>query len=75
MKLVDAIDNVFSHNEVLSIWMKVDEHDSTLMWGGMAWDLPEQYKLVDKWRIFGLIPDSIMYADAINIRILDGDEQ
>lgn len=73
MKLYDAIDNVFSHNELICIWKKIDEYDSTLMWSGMAWDLPEQYKQVEKWRIFGLIPDSILYADAINIRILDGE--
>lgn len=73
MKLVDAIDNIFSHNEIVAIWKKIDEYDGTNVWEGMAWNLPEQYKGVEKWRIFGLIPESILKADVINIKILDGE--
>ena len=73
MKLFEAVDNIFSHNEVISIWKKINEYSSTLMWHGMAWQIPEEYKGVEKWRIFGLIPESILVADSINIRILDGD--
>ena len=70
MKLVDAIDNIFSHNEIISIWEKTDEHSSTLMWHGMAWGLPEQYRNAEEWRIFGIIPYSIVEADVINIKIM-----
>lgn len=70
MKLVDAIDNIFSHNEIIFIWEKTDEYSSTLMWHGMAWELPEQYRNVEGWRIFGVIPNSIVEADVINIKIM-----
>lgn len=71
MKLGEAIDKIFSHNEVVAIWRKDDDRYDVCEWRGMGWQLPYHYKDVENWKIFGTIPDSINDADVINIRVED----
>lgn len=70
MPLSDAIDVIFSHNQRVAIWEYDEERMSTRIWMGMAWDLPEEYRGVVSWKIFGVVPESIVDADLINISIL-----
>lgn len=69
MKLGNAIDKIFSHNEIVAIWRENNDRFDIREWHGMAWQLPYWYKDVENWKIFGVIPDSINDADTINIRI------
>lgn len=39
------------------------------IWRGMAWDIPKQYMDCKFEKIFGTVPESIVEADTINIRI------
>ena len=71
MRLIDSINNIFSHNEIIAIWEKEDEHHDILVWCGMAWQLPEEYKNIEKWQIVGAIADKITESDRINININD----
>lgn len=71
MKLGDAIDVIFSHNEEIAIWIKKDDHHDICKWTGMAWHLPYWYRGVENWKIFGVFPDSINDAHVINIRVED----
>jgi hypothetical protein len=71
MRLIDAIDNIFSHNEIIAILEEEDEHHDVLVWHGMAWQLPEEYKNIEKWQIVGVIADKITESDRINININD----
>lgn len=71
MKLEEAIDVIFSHNEVVAIWDKYDDFHDICVWHGMAWDLPDKYKNVDRWQIFGAIVDKYTDSDRINIKIND----
>lgn len=73
MKISDAINNIFSHNEMVAIWEYVSGSEDKLVWRGMAWDLPERYKDIEQWQIFGNSTENIWKADTINIRIWDGD--
>lgn len=70
MTLNDAIDTVFSHNEIVSIWKHEREYD-ILLWHGMAHEIPKEYLSHNNWRIFGTIPEKISSADTINIRLYD----
>ena len=69
MKLINAIDTVFSHNEIVQIHKPDTEHTCISQWRGMAHQLPKEYHNCEDWRIFGCIPDTIDKADAINILI------
>lgn len=71
MRIKDAIDNIFSHNEIVAIWEREYKFYDKLVWQGMAWDMPKKYKEIEKWRIFGLIPENIDEADHINILIME----
>lgn len=71
MKIEDAVDVIFSHNEVVAIWRKDGDRRDICEWTGMAWRLPYWYRSVENWKIFGVIPDSICDADRINIRVED----
>lgn len=72
LKIREAIDLIFSHNEAVALWADEDKEHFCIVWEGMAWDMPEKYLDIDNWRIFGLIPESIDVADTINIHIKDG---
>lgn len=71
MKVKEAIDKIFSHNEIVSLWKtdEVDANYSNRVWKGMAWDIPDKYLECDDWKIFGTIPESIIEADIINIHL------
>lgn len=69
-KVADLIDVIFSHNERVGIWVEYrngDESGCALLWKGMAHELPRQHLNSRFVRIFGLIPETIMDADIINI--------
>lgn len=73
MLVKDIIDNIISHNEIIAIWtFDKGECCHYRQWRGMAWDLekkrPDLFnsKFV---KIFGVVPESIVEADTINIEI------
>ena len=69
-KVADLIDVIFSHNERVGIWVEYrngDESGCALLWKGMAHELPRQHLNSRFVRIFGMIPETIMDADIINI--------
>ena len=69
-KVADLIDVIISHNERVGIWVEYrngDESGCALLWKGMAHELPRQHLNSRFVRIFGLIPETIMDADIINI--------
>lgn len=73
MLVKDIIDNIITHNEIIAIWtFDRSEWCHYRQWRGMAWDL--QDKRPDLFnskfvKIFGVIPESIVEADTINIEI------
>lgn len=71
-KIKDAVDALFSHNEIVSLWIKVEKEITyhQLIWNGMAWNIPEELKTCDFVKIFGTIPETITQADTINIEII-----
>lgn len=70
-KIVDVVDVLFSHNEILALWVATKEEPKgyLLVWSGMAWNIPENLKSYAFVKIFGCIPDNIMKADNINIEV------
>ena len=69
-KVGELIDTIFSHNERVAIWKEYrngDERGCERLWQGMAHKLPCEYLNSRIVRIFGLIPETIMDADIINI--------
>lgn len=71
MKIREAIDYIFSHNEIVALWEinPADAHYSNRIWKGMAWEIPDNFLDCENWKIFGTIPNSIVEADVLNIRI------
>lgn len=70
----DAVDFIFSHNERVSIWAPSTENGQPvrrLVWTGMAHSIPAEYLDCIHWKIFGLVPESIVDADIINIELLN----
>ena len=69
----DLIDKVFSHNEIVALWYEEEPTEDVRydkqIWRGMAWDIPKVYKECKFIKIFGAVPESIVEADTINIRI------
>ncbi len=66
----DMIDKWFSHNETVAIWHdKKGENCHYLLWKGMGWDIPNEFKELSFIKFFGTIPESIMDADTINIEV------
>ena len=68
----EAVDKLFSHNELISLWREIKEETSyhELLWTGMAWDIPDELKSCKFVKIFGTIPESIIQADIINIEVV-----
>lgn len=66
-----AVDVLFSHNEIVALWHEQGEERGTkyLLWRGMAWDIPKQYKTMPVIRFFGTIPQRFSESDTINIII------
>jgi len=69
MKLKHAIDNLFSHNEIVALWIQTTEGSKYCFWRGMAWKLPQKYINCKISKIFGTVPLSITEADTINILV------
>lgn len=72
----DAVDKLFSHNELISLWTEEKEEISyhKRIWYGMAWDIPNELKKCKFVKIFGTIPQSIVHADLINIEVVLSEE-
>jgi hypothetical protein len=75
MKLRDAIDAIFSHNEIVALYEPLDygsisDAYESMVWKGMAHRIPEDYLSRENWRIFGCVPETIFDGDAINIRFI-----
>ena len=70
-KMGEAIDVLFSHNEIIALWYDKpnDTQHSFLLWRGEAWNIPEEFKDQRIIKIFGLVPESVMDADTINLRV------
>ena len=70
-KVGEAIDTLFSHNEIISLWynMPNDKDHSFLLWKGEAWNLPEKYKEQRVIKFKGIIPETISEADTLNMLI------
>lgn len=66
----DMIDKWFSHNETVAIWHdKKGENCHYLLWKGMGWDIPNEFKELSFIKFFGTVPESIMDADTINVEV------
>lgn len=73
ISIENAVDKLFSHNELISLWRKTKENGVTChkrIWYGMAWNIPKELKKCKFVKIFGTIPESIDHADIINIEVL-----
>lgn len=71
IKLSDAIDHIFSHNEILALFRQDPSvpNTSVEIWDGMAHELPEEFQNCEDWRIFGCIRSND--SDVINIELSD----
>lgn len=69
-KLEYMIDDIFSHNEIVALWVnEPGKHLHLRVWRGMAWDIPKALKECEFVNIFGVVPETIDKADTINICI------
>ncbi len=66
-KVQDLIDTIFSHNEIIALWVNATPDSKKLIWRGEAWRLPEEHKNKTVDRIFGVIPEFTPQSDTINI--------
>lgn len=69
MLVKDLIDNIISHNEVVSVWKPLSKQSSEEIWHGMAHAIPSHVANLTFKRIFGTIPEHITQADTINILV------
>ena len=71
LRVIDAIDKLFSHNEIIALWYdKTEDKDhSYLLWKGEAWRLPQMFQNLALLRFKGIIPENISEADTINIQV------
>lgn len=68
MTLKGMIDLVFSHNQLVRIWLIKKGWYDYVVWEGMAHEIPEQY-LDREATIFGVYGAGKEYSDYINIRM------
>ncbi len=70
-KVGDMVDKFFSHNNVIALWYDdpVDKHYSNMLWRGMAWDIPENYKSLPFVKFMGIVAESIDKSDTLNIKV------
>lgn len=61
--------DLVSHNDTICIWKPIDSTADEALWRGPFWQCPQKYLDTQLDRIFGCIPESIVEADTINIRI------
>ena len=70
MKLKEMIDNVFPHNELVTLWDKDKETQSELLvYEGIARKMPEKY-LNRECKIYGVFGLEMKYIRYINIKLL-----
>lgn len=71
LKLIDLIDTIISHNEIVALWEddSKEPHFSNLLWKGMAHKIPSNYLNYTFERITGVVADSIYNSDWIHIHI------
>lgn len=73
MKLGDAIDVMFSHNSVISLWFQHpnDQNGCYICFyeNQMGWSIPDHYKDMLITQVLGLIPENNFNADTINLLI------
>lgn len=76
-KVGDMIDKFFSHNTIIALWYDdpVDKHHSHLLWCGMAWDIPEDYKSLRFAKFMGVVAERIDKSDTLNIKIMLAKEE
>ena len=73
ISIENAVDKLFSHNEIISLWIRSKENGVSFrkrIWCGMAWNIPKELKSCKFVKIFGIIPESIVHADIVNIEVL-----
>lgn len=70
-KVKDLVGKMFSHNEIISLWVNITPESDERIWRGEAWRIPEEYKNVVVKRIFSVIPETIWEAGTINILLAD----
>lgn len=73
ISIESAVDKLFSHNEIISLWREEKENGVSChkrIWYGMAWDIPKELKSCKFVKIFGTIPESIAHADIVNIEVV-----
>ena len=73
ISIENAVDKLFSHNEIISLWREAKENGVSChkrIWYGMAWNIPKELKSCKFVKIFGTIPESIAHADIINIEVV-----
>ena len=70
-KVGEAVDKLFSHNEVVALWYDKpsDKNHSYLLWRGMAHQIPKEYKENRILKFKGIIPERFSESDTINLLI------
>ena len=77
-KVSELIDTIFSHNEQVKIWVEYrNGYESGLasLWKGMVHEIPSEFSEARFVRIVGVISETIIDADVINIIIKQGERQ
>ena len=74
----DAIDNIFSHNSVVRLWVP-DVNDNgepceRAVYYGMAWDIPEEYQHYEIMKVMDIVDDEHLGCIHILIRNRSVDE-
>lgn len=71
LKVGELPDNLFSYNELIALWYDkpCDKYGSYLLWRGMAWDIPDEYRDLHLIKIKGIMPEHIDEADTINLLV------
>ena len=62
--------DLVSQNDIICIWKPIDSTADEALWRGPFWQCPQKYLDTQLDKIFGCIPESIVEADTINIRII-----
>ena len=76
IKLKDATNLLYEHNELINLWYKSDNYRNgyTKLWSGEAWALPDEYSNLNLLKFIGIISDSIYHSDHINILVDANDD-
>lgn len=71
IRVIDAIDKLFSHNEIIALWYdkKEDRDHSYLLWRGEAWRLPHEFGNLALLKFKGIVSGTLGESDTINIQV------